>query len=263
MYAEILNALFFLSVNGHITVNSPAPRAGTTSNPATSFCQGLAAGAPTATVTAGGDLPVSLSVGADHGGGGCVFSLACANELSDPSNPKFKSIFATDKNCPMVKEFTIKIPNEADGNCVLSWGWVPIFSGGPEMYQNCMDITVTGGTGGSLPGQDIGYFNTLNQGKLLTGNNASDKRTLFDEFYQTPTIATFEESAKIANEKNFGIPTGSNNGGEQPSGTNGGNPETQKNQNIPATGTATSTSGDGTKCNCSCTCARSNALYKK
>jgi hypothetical protein len=243
MYLAII--LWALFTNAHITVKSPAARAGTTSNPTSVVCQGIASGASTATVAAGANLPLSLNQGADHGGGGCVFSLACANELSDPSNPKFKTIFVTDKTCPMTKEYSIKIPKEANGNCVLSWGWVPILSGGPEMYQNCMDITVTGGTGGAIPGPDLVYFNSLNPGKILQGDNGG-RRTLFDEFFQTERVIGVEESIQLAKEKDFGINLSSS--AQLPG---------QFPPNIPFPGT---TEDETVSSKCTCTCPNGNMI---
>jgi hypothetical protein len=201
--------LVALSISAHIIVNSPAPRTGTIGEPARIVCQGKPAGPPTASIAAGSDLPIILSQGADHAGGGCVFSLACANELSDPSNPKFKTIFITDKTCPVTKEYKIRIPKEAKGNCVLSWGWIPTLSGSPEMYQNCIDIFVTGGSGGSIVGPDLKYYNTLNPDTQLQGLSERNRRTLFEEFFQIDGVIGIQESIQMAKDNNYGIITSS------------------------------------------------------
>jgi hypothetical protein len=199
-------------LKAHMVLSDPKPRTGTLNEPATTVCQGKPLGESVASVAAGSNIPITIAGSASHGGGSCQFSLACSKELSDPTNPKFKTIYITDKNCPLdtFNKYTVPIPSNASGKCVLSWTWIPILAGQAEMYQNCVDITVTGGSGSALNGPDIVYFNTLNKaGPQLHGDNAQNAPTLFEKYFGLQKIASFQESVAIAKDKNFGISSSS------------------------------------------------------
>ncbi|KAF5017331.1 hypothetical protein F66182_10760 [Fusarium sp. NRRL 66182] len=104
---------------------------------------GTAAGAPTATWTAGQQYSMTIAGGADHGGGSCQASL------SFDRGKTWIVIQSYIGNCPASPSasfrFTLPVDTPA-GNALFAWTWFNRI-GNREMYMNCAAITVKAGKG--------------------------------------------------------------------------------------------------------------------
>lgn len=84
---------------------------------------------------------MSLSSGATHSGGSCQLSLSYDNGTT------FKVIKSMEGGCPLTSEYDFQIPNDApSGDALFAWTWFNL-EGNREMYMNCADVTVEGGSG--------------------------------------------------------------------------------------------------------------------
>ncbi len=160
----MLLILFFLyplfsSVMAHIKLKSPEPRQPTyDTEPSKTFCGTYSEKTPSVTFTAGSSINVELSTGAEHGGGGCAFSL------SYDKGKTFTVIQITDEKCPIVKNYAVTIPQNAPSceHCIFAWSWVPVMSGQPEHYMSCVDIKIQGtGSGSGISGVQLQPVNMV------------------------------------------------------------------------------------------------------
>lgn len=104
---------------------------------------GTAAGAPTATWTAGKSYNIEIQGGADHAGGSCQASL------SFDRGRTWVAIQSWIGNCPIAPLSTFKFTLPVDtpaGNALFAWTWFNKI-GNREMYMNCATITVKAATG--------------------------------------------------------------------------------------------------------------------
>jgi hypothetical protein len=164
----LLSALLISSITAHVAVTHPPPRnvySPDTNSPASKLCKGFPKGHSVLTIAAGSTLQVSYTKAAPHGGGGCVFSL------SYDGGQTFQVFAKTDRSCPIVPS-KIVIPQSAkNGEAVLAWSWVPLLSGQPEYYMNCIDITITNGSGGFY-GPALPIYNMPGYPKLYSADPA-------------------------------------------------------------------------------------------
>lgn len=104
---------------------------------------GTAAGAPTATWTAGKSYSIQIEGGADHGGGSCQASL------SFDGGKTWTAIQSWIGNCPVAPSSTFKFTLPIDtpgGTAIFAWTWFNKI-GNREMYMNCAAIKVKARTG--------------------------------------------------------------------------------------------------------------------
>ncbi|CAG7558056.1 unnamed protein product [Fusarium equiseti] len=132
--------------NGDIDYSMTSPLSGSGSNfPCKGYHTlfGTAAGAPTATWTAGNSYNIEIQGGADHSGGSCQASL------SFDGGSKWIVIQSWIGNCPISPlstfKFTLPIDTPA-GNALFAWSWFNRI-GNREMYMNCATIKVKGKSG--------------------------------------------------------------------------------------------------------------------
>ena len=92
---------------------------------------------------------MSLAPGVQHKGGSCQLSLSYDNGGS------FKVIHSMVGGCPLTLQYDFTIPSSApSGDALFAWSWFNL-EGNREMYMNCAQVTIEGGSGGgdwnSLP----------------------------------------------------------------------------------------------------------------
>lgn len=107
-------------------------------------CKGYQKNTPwraTVGYTAGSTYNITLSGSATHGGGSCQLSL------SYDKGTTFKVIQSMQGGCPLQSKYNFNVPKDvADGNAILAWSWFNLI-GNREMYMNCADVSISGGTG--------------------------------------------------------------------------------------------------------------------
>ena len=136
-------------------------------------CKGYQNNTPwraTAEYQAGSTYNMSLTGNAKHSGGSCQLSLSFDNGGS------FKVIKSMEGGCPLTTSYDFKIPSDApSGHALFAWTWFNL-EGNREMYMNCADVTVSGGSDGgswdSLP--DLFVANVGNGCSTVEG-----KQTVF------------------------------------------------------------------------------------
>ncbi|KAM0239594.1 hypothetical protein ACHAP5_008242 [Fusarium lateritium] len=132
--------------NGDVDYSMTSPLSGSGGNfPCKGYHTlfGTAAGAPTATWTAGSSYSISIEGGADHGGGSCQASLSF-----DRGNT-WIVIQSWIGNCPTAPSSSFKFALPVDtpgGNAIFAWTWFNRI-GNREMYMNCAAITVQAAKG--------------------------------------------------------------------------------------------------------------------
>lgn len=104
---------------------------------------GTPAGAPTASFAIGSKGNMTITGGANHGGGSCQISLSMDGAKT------FTVIQSIEGGCPTSGtsnlDFTIP-PDAPAGTAVMAWTWHNQI-GNREMYMNCAAVTLTGGGG--------------------------------------------------------------------------------------------------------------------
>ncbi|KAF7177584.1 hypothetical protein CNMCM7691_005913 [Aspergillus felis] len=107
-------------------------------------CKGYQTNTPwraTAAYTAGQTYNMTLTGSATHGGGSCQLSLSYDNGQT------FKVIQSMEGGCPLVSRYNFKIPGDAaNGQALFVWTWYNLI-GNRELYMNCADVVISGGTG--------------------------------------------------------------------------------------------------------------------
>lgn len=93
-----------------------------------------------ATYSAGGEYSMSLSGSATHGGGSCQLSL------SYDTGKTFTVIKSIEGGCPLTSNYTFTVPSDApSGDALFAWTWFNKI-GNREMYMNCAQVTIDGGS---------------------------------------------------------------------------------------------------------------------
>lgn len=103
---------------------------------------GTAAGASSASFAIGAKANMTITGGANHGGGSCQISL------STDGAKTFTVIQSIVGNCPTsgTSNLDFTIPSDVPaGDAVMAWTWHNQI-GNREMYMNCAAVTLTGGS---------------------------------------------------------------------------------------------------------------------
>lgn len=125
--------------------------------------------------TAGQTINVKLAGSASHNGGHCAFWY------TTNTGGNWKKIIDV-KDCTLRQGASVTLPKNIDtacaNRCVFAWTWQPLSSGGCEIYSNCADIQVKGGTGG-YNGVQISFQNNLINAPCKRVNDATHFGTMF------------------------------------------------------------------------------------
>lgn len=98
----------------------------------------------TAEYDAGAHYNMTLAGSATHGGGSCQLSLSYDNGAT------FKVIKSMEGGCPLTSEYDFDIPaNAPSGHALFAWTWFNLV-GNREMYMNCAQVQINGGSGGDF-----------------------------------------------------------------------------------------------------------------
>ncbi|KAH7256521.1 hypothetical protein BKA59DRAFT_450608 [Fusarium tricinctum] len=189
---------------------------------------GTAQGASVANWAAGGSYNMSITGGANHGGGSCQASL------SFDKGESWQVIHSYVGNCPGAgtSTFDFKVPSDApSGEAIFAWTWFNQI-GNREMYMNCAAVTIGGGAGkrASAMSNRPEMF-VANVGNGCTTEEASDLE------FPDPGPDVSNDSKKTAGPKGSCAKAG--NGGGSSGGGSGAAPST------PADGSAGGNDGSG------------------
>ncbi|KAJ9052185.1 hypothetical protein DSO57_1036758 [Entomophthora muscae] len=113
-------------------------------------CRGAPAGPIFKSYQAGSDIDVRIGGSAVHGGGHCQFSMTY-------DSVNFAVLKTVMGNCLTAsREYKVGIPKDApNGNVTFAWTWFNK-KGNREIYMNCADITITGGSNsGTITGKKM------------------------------------------------------------------------------------------------------------
>lgn len=87
---------------------------------------------------------MTLTQGATHGGGSCQLSLSYDNGAT------FKVIKSMEGGCPLKPTWDFDIPaNAPGGHALFAWTWFNLV-GNREMYMNCAQVQINGGSGSNF-----------------------------------------------------------------------------------------------------------------
>ncbi|KAM0238381.1 hypothetical protein ACHAP5_008666 [Fusarium lateritium] len=189
---------------------------------------GTEQGASVADWAAGGSYNMSITGGANHGGGSCQASL------SFDKGESWQVIHSYIGNCPGAgtSTFDFKVPSDApSGEAIFAWTWFNQI-GNREMYMNCAAVTIGGGSGkrASAMSNRPEMF-VANLGNGCTTEEASDLE------FPEPGPDVSNDSKKTAGPKGSCGKAG--NGGGSSGGGSGAAPST------PADGSAGGNNGSG------------------
>ncbi|KAJ9086589.1 hypothetical protein DSO57_1002314 [Entomophthora muscae] len=112
-------------------------------------CRGFPSGPISKKYSAGQAINVAIEGGAPHNGGHCQFALSFNGQ-------DFVNIHTVFGTCPQPeRSFSVQIPkNFPSGKAVFAWVWNNRV-GNRELYMNCADIEITGGSGMSYTGPEL------------------------------------------------------------------------------------------------------------
>lgn len=105
-----------------------------------------------------------------HSGGSCQLSLSYDNGAT------FKVIKSMEGGCPLTTQYDFVIPaNAPNGHALFAWTWYNLV-GNRELYMNCAQVEITGGTGSDFASThpDIFVANVNNGCETVEG-----KQTVF------------------------------------------------------------------------------------
>ncbi|KAH7155324.1 hypothetical protein B0J13DRAFT_223385 [Dactylonectria estremocensis] len=171
---------------------------------------GTDAGQATASFAAGGTYNMTITGGANHGGGSCQASL------SFDSGSTWKVIHSYIGNCPAAgtSSFDFTIPSDTpSGEAIFAWSWFNQI-GNREMYMNCAAVDITGSSAkrasalSSKP--DMFVANVGNSCTTLEG---------FDLSFPSPGDEVSNDSSNTHAAEGSGCATGSGSGGDSGSGS--------------------------------------------
>ncbi|KAL1964506.1 hypothetical protein VTN77DRAFT_6932 [Rasamsonia byssochlamydoides] len=84
---------------------------------------------------------MTLAGSATHGGGSCQLSLSYDNGAT------FHVIQSMEGGCPLTTTYNFTVPRDAaNGHALFAWTWFNLI-GNREMYMNCADVVISGGSG--------------------------------------------------------------------------------------------------------------------
>ncbi|KAJ9086598.1 hypothetical protein DSO57_1002320 [Entomophthora muscae] len=169
-------------------------------------CRGFSSGPISKKYSAGQAINVAIEGGATHNGGHCQFALSF-------NGKDFVTIHTVFGTCPQPeRSFSVQIPkNFPSGKAVFAWVWNNR-SGNRELYMNCADIEITGGSGMSYTGPEllIANFDVPGKKKHIFPEGFSNDFGK-DLFAAQPKItisssgsSTYQPSTNQGNENNIG-----------------------------------------------------------
>jgi hypothetical protein len=200
----VVAASLLSMVNAHLFIAEPKPIQGSAPkdplDPSGSNFPCHGAPLPTSggqKMVAGETFPLKFDMGggynnAVHGGGSC--QLAILSDTTNPANPaSWNVIYSIEGGCPSNTKGNLVTPfdactsaNEGDcmhswdipmpkgvksGNAILSWTWFNTI-GNREMYQNCVNVDITGGTGdGTFPPLFVANLASVNNVKTTENSD--------------------------------------------------------------------------------------------
>jgi hypothetical protein len=162
VYVFLLLSVAVTSLKGHVALKVP-DNGGAHQGPAEIPCQGKR-GVLATPLQAGGSMRVEFNINAAHEGGGCQFGLSYDNGTT------YTLIMTTDASCPMTPRYDVPIPANAPSckNCIIAWGWIPVYSIEPQYYMNCVQVQINGSpNSGPLQGTRMVLYNMLNFTKVF------------------------------------------------------------------------------------------------
>ncbi|KAI1023433.1 hypothetical protein LB503_000418 [Fusarium chuoi] len=189
---------------------------------------GTKEGASVADWAAGGSYNMSITGGANHGGGSCQASL------SYDKGKSWKVIHSYIGNCPGAgtTTFDFKVPSDApSGEAIFAWSWFNQI-GNREMYMNCAAVTIGGGSGKRADAMS-------NRPEMFVANvgNGCTTEESSDLEFPDPGPDVSNDSQKTAGPKGTCGKAGSGSGSGSGDGSNGAAPST------PADGSAGGNNG--------------------
>lgn len=146
-------------------------------------------------LTAGSLFELKLDIGADgennavHGGGSCQLAITydtTVEKVRDPNN--WHVIYSIQGGCPAnaagnldkavycetagqsecVNTWEVRLPNGLkSGHAIMSWTWFNVI-GKRELYQNCANVNIVGGTGEDMASFPPMYVANIGHGDVCT-----------------------------------------------------------------------------------------------
>lgn len=184
------------------------------------------------------DLKLELGGGANnavHGGGSCQLAILYdTDKAADPNS--WKVIYSIEGGCPSntkgnlgtatqcqsddegdcVHSWEVPMPKGVEsGNAILSWTWFNTI-GNREMYQNCVNVDITGGTGDEMESFPAMYVANI-------GSASDGCETTEGEDVLFPNPGEHVTTMSATNGFNQAKATATCGGGSGGSGGNGGN----------------------------------------
>lgn len=176
---------------------------------------GTPAGASVADWKAGGSYSMTITGGANHGGGSCQASL------SFDKGETWKVIHSYVGNCPGAgtTSYDFKVPADTpSGEAIFAWTWFNQI-GNREMYMNCAAVTIGGGSSkkraSALSSRPSMFVANVNNG--CSTEEGSDLE------FPDPGPDTSNDSSKTAPPKGS-CASGSGSGGGSSGGDSGATP---------------------------------------
>ncbi|KAL2675089.1 hypothetical protein Neosp_011269 [[Neocosmospora] mangrovei] len=176
---------------------------------------GTPAGASVADWKAGGSYSMTITGGANHGGGSCQASL------SFDKGETWKVIHSYVGNCPGAgtTSYDFKVPSDTpSGEAIFAWTWFNQI-GNREMYMNCAAVTIGGGSSkkraSALSSRPSMFVANVNNG--CSTEEGSDLE------FPDPGPDTSNDSSKTAPPKGS-CASGSGSGGGSSGGDSGATP---------------------------------------
>ncbi|OGM49722.1 endoglucanase [Aspergillus bombycis] len=124
-----------------------------------------------ANYTAGQSDSMKLAPGNNHHGGSCQISLSYDN------GETFRVIESYMGGCPLKLEWDFEIPSFApSGQALFAWSWFNI-EGNREMYMNCAQVEIEGGSGSATEFDQLPEIFTANIGNGCS--TVEGKETVF------------------------------------------------------------------------------------
>ncbi|UPK98992.1 hypothetical protein LCI18_009927 [Fusarium solani-melongenae] len=177
---------------------------------------GTPAGASVADWKAGGSYSMTITGGANHGGGSCQASL------SFDKGETWKVIHSYVGNCPGAgtTSYDFKVPADTpSGEAIFAWTWFNQI-GNREMYMNCAAVTIGGGSkkrASALSSRPSMFVANVNNG--CSTEEGSDLE------FPDPGPDTSNDSSKTAPPKgSCASGSGSGSGGGSSGGDSGATP---------------------------------------
>ncbi|KAJ9053782.1 hypothetical protein DSO57_1020890 [Entomophthora muscae] len=174
---------------------------------------------------AGSTVNVELEGSAVHDGGHCQFGFSYDRSTFAVTHKVFGNCVSGSKS------YSVPIPSSApSGPVTFFWSWFNR-SGNREMYTNCGQITITGGTGSSIPGKALLVANIVSSDVKFPEGFADDFGK--DLFEAQPNVSV-QPSGSYNTGQNTQNPTqGSTEVKEQPNNQNNTSPSAQPNPQQP------------------------------